>query len=57
MIVADHLNMKTHLLRIIILVDAGLTPYEAIEAGTRNAAAVMEKLDEFALSRLASAPI
>ncbi len=32
---------------LVLLVDAGLTPYEAIEAGTRNAAVVMEKLDEF----------
>ena len=32
---------------LALLVDAGLTPYEAIEAGTRNAAAVMGKQDEF----------
>jgi hypothetical protein len=30
-----------------LLVKAGLTPYEALEAGTRNAAAALGKLDEF----------
>ena len=29
------------------LVEAGLSPYEALEAGTRNAALVLGKLDEF----------
>jgi imidazolonepropionase-like amidohydrolase len=32
---------------LAMLVEAGLSPYEAIEAGTRNAAEVMGKSDEF----------
>jgi len=32
---------------LAMLVDAGLSPYEAIEAGTRNAAEAMGKSDEF----------
>ncbi len=32
---------------LALLVEAGLTPYEALEAGTRNAASVLGKVDEF----------
>ena len=32
---------------LALLVDAGLTPYEALEGGTRNAALVLGRLDEF----------
>jgi len=32
---------------LVMLVEAGLSPYEAIEAGTRNAAEAMGKSDEF----------
>ena len=32
---------------LALLVDAGLTPYEALEAGTRNAALVLGKVDSF----------
>ena len=34
---------------LAFLIDAGLSPYEAIEAGTRNAAEAMGKSDEFGI--------